>query len=71
MTPDHAAYVDAVAGIARRHGITVVPRVDVDTGDPLPELEVATVFQPGVTIVLIVPPPPDGWTLPPLLAEAP
>ena len=58
--PRHCLYVGWVVGHAMKHGIPAVPVLD-DQGNYTPIIEVT--LDEGVTIQVIVPEPPDGWTL--------
>ena len=55
----HALYVGWVLGLAMRNGLPARPIVD-DAGNYTDRLVVD--LKPGMTITLVVPPPPDDWT---------
>ena len=56
----HSLYVGWVIGIAHRNGVPLEPVRD-DAGDWTDRAELT--LSPHVTITLVVPPPPDDWTL--------
>ena len=57
----HTLYVGWVIGIAAKNGLPVKPVVDED-GNYLPEIQMS--LDGGmITVILAVPPPPDGWEL--------
>jgi hypothetical protein len=56
----HPLYVGAVMGLAVRQGLDVSAEVD-DEGDYTDRFLVR--FGEKVTVTLVVPPPPEGWTL--------
>lgn len=61
LSERHALYIGCVAGLAMKHGLPLRPTVD-DDGNYTDELEL-TIPEDDITIKVIVPPPPDGWTL--------
>jgi hypothetical protein len=56
----HALYVGAVCGLAIYHGLDIVGDVD-DQGDWTDRIVIR--FSDEVYVTVIVPPPPDDWTL--------
>jgi hypothetical protein len=56
----HALYCGAVLGVAMRHGLPIEVVAD-DAGNYTNELQIRVA--PNIVITLIVPPPPDDWTL--------
>jgi hypothetical protein len=56
----HALYVGWVIGIAMRNGIDARPEVD-DAGNYTSHLIVTA--PDGTELRLVVPPPPDDWTV--------
>lgn len=61
MNPRHALYVGWVLGIALRHDVLATPVLDEDE-NYTDHLEVYVPAN-GVTITVIVPPPPDDWEI--------
>jgi hypothetical protein len=55
----HALYVGWVLGLAMRFGIPARPEV-TDAGDYTNRLVIDV--EPGVTVTLVVPPPPEDWS---------
>jgi hypothetical protein len=62
VSPEHALYIGAVFGLAMRNGIRAEPVVDED-GDYTDQIVLRMGYDEGPTITLVVPPPPDDWTI--------
>lgn len=63
MTARHAMFVGWVAGIANREGVPLSPDVD-DDGNYTNRLRLdvdGLELPEGVTLWVVVPPPPDNW----------
>jgi hypothetical protein len=61
VTGRHAWYVGWVLGVALRHGVPLTPVTDAD-GNYTDRL-VLDLAPETVTLTIVVPPPPDDWTL--------
>lgn len=57
----HALYVGCVLGLGMKHGLPLRPVVD-EAGNYTNEIELA-IPEDGITVRLIVPPPPKDWNL--------
>lgn len=58
---NHALFIGATLGSMMKHGLQVTPIVDED-GDYTDGIRLTLDQFPNVTVTVVVPEPPDGWT---------